>query len=74
MAKQRTEYKNCDICKTNILQYIYVYIRIQYLRIASYRQQASNGAQTEGPRPAALDDSSIGNLGGLRRSCKSSLA
>ena len=28
MAKQRTDYKNCDNSETNILQYVDVYIRI----------------------------------------------
>ena len=49
MAKQRTEYKNRDNSKTNILQYIDVYIRIQFVTIASYLQQASNRAQMDRP-------------------------
>jgi hypothetical protein len=49
MAKQPAEYKNCDNSKTNILQYIDVYIRILNAKIASYLQQASNRAQMDRP-------------------------
>ena len=49
MAKQRAEYKNGDNLLTNILPYIDVYIRILYVKMASYLQQACNRAQMDRP-------------------------